>query len=63
MFSIKTTLNRVLIGVKKGYSISTLPVHIIEFTNKPLIRIIRFLGGVSFLTILSKSHLNYLKIL
>jgi hypothetical protein len=59
MFSIKSTLNSLVKGFKKAYSIPTLPDHIIEFTNKPLIRIMRFLGGVSFLTILSKSHLNY----
>jgi hypothetical protein len=59
MFSIKSTINSLFKGIKKGYQIPTLPDHIIEFTNKPLIRIMRFLGNVSFLTILSKSHLNY----
>ena len=51
--------NSIKLGVKKGYSIPNLPVHIIEFTNKPLIRIIRFLGGVSFISMMSKSYLNY----
>lgn len=59
MFSIKSTFSSLLKGLKKAYSIPTLPDHIIKFTMHPTIRIIRFLGGVSFLTILSKSHLNY----
>lgn len=59
MFSIKSYLKRILIGFKLGYKTQTLPDHIIEFTNKPLIRIIRVLGGISFLTIMSKSYLNY----
>jgi hypothetical protein len=58
MFKSKSTLNSLVKGFKKAYSVPTLPDYIIEFTNKPLIRIMRFLGGVSFLTILSKSHLN-----
>jgi len=37
MFSIKTRViqygKRILTGIKKGYSIPTLPNHIIEFTN------------------------------
>jgi len=58
MFSIKSTYSSLLKGFKKGYSIPTLPDHIIEFQNKPLIRIIRFLGGISFLIMLSKSYLH-----
>jgi len=59
MFLKKSTFNSLLKGFKKAYQTPTLPDHIIEFTNKPLIRIMSFLGGVSFLTILSKSYLNY----
>jgi len=59
MFYIKSTFNSLLKGFKKGYQTPTLPDHIIEFTNKPLIRIIRFLGGVCFITMMSKSHLKY----
>jgi len=59
MFLINSTFRSLLKGFKKAYQTPTLPDHIIEFTNKPLIRIMRFLGGVSFLTILSKSYLNY----
>jgi hypothetical protein len=56
---MEKSINSIFKGIKKGYQIPTLPNHIIEFTNKPLIRIMRFIGGVSFLTILSKSYLNY----
>jgi len=63
MFSIKSYLSpyckRILTGIKKGYQTPTLPIHIIEFTNKPLTRIMRFLGGVSFIAMMSKSYLNY----
>lgn len=58
MFFIKSTFRSLLKAFKKVYQTPTLPDHIIEFTNKPLIRIMRFLGGVSFLTILSNSYLN-----
>lgn len=59
MFSIKSIFRSLLKGFKKGYEIPTLPPHIIEFTNKPLIRILRFLGGVSFLAMMSNSYLHY----
>src|ERR1700678_2277792 len=55
----KSYLQRIFIGFKKGYQTPTLPDHIIEFTNKPLIRIMRVLGGISFLNILSKTYLNF----
>ena len=50
---------RVFTGFRKAYSIPTLPDHILKFTMHPTIRIIRFLGGLSVVMILSKSHLNY----
>jgi hypothetical protein len=53
------SINSIIKGIKKGYSVPTLPNHIIEFTNKPLIRILRFIGGVSFITMMSKSYLHY----
>jgi hypothetical protein len=58
MFSIKTTFKRVLIGFKKANSIPTLPENIRDFKSKPLIRIIRVLGGISFITMISNSHLH-----
>jgi len=56
---MEKSINSIFKGIKKGYQIPTLPNHILEFTNKPLIRIMRFISGVSFLTILNKSYLNY----
>ena len=46
-------------GFKIGYETPTLPLDIIEFTNKPLIIILRFTGGVSFLATMSNSYLHY----
>ena len=50
---------RLFIGFKKGFLTPTLPDHIIQIQSYPIIRIIRVLGGLSFLTIVSKTHLNY----
>jgi hypothetical protein len=36
-----------------------LPDHILKFTMHPTIRIFRVIGGVSYLTMLSKPHLQY----
>lgn len=55
----KTTFKRLIIGFKKGYLIPTLPDNIIKIQSYSIIRIIRFLGGFSFLLIVSKSYLNY----
>ena len=56
---LKHWLKRIFIGFKKGYQTPTLPDHILKITNYPIIRIFRFLGGLSFLLILSKNYLNY----
>lgn len=57
--SQKKLLNRLLLGFKKGWLTPTLPDKIIKFQSYPIIRIFRFLGGLSFITIVGKSHLNY----
>lgn len=49
---------RLFSGFKKGYTTPNLPENIIAFQNYPIIRILRFLGGVSLLFILSKSYLG-----
>ena len=46
-------------GFKKAYNIPMLPPKIKEFTMHPSIRIIRFLGGLSILFLLGKSHIDY----
>jgi hypothetical protein len=44
---------------KIGYQTPNLPPHIIEFTNKPpLTRILRVIGGVTFITMMSFRHLQ-----
>ena len=50
---------RLFIGLKKGYLTPTLPDNIIKFQSYPIIRLIRFLDGFSFLLIVSKNYLNY----
>ena len=55
----KTILQRLFIGFKKGYETPTLPDHILKLQLHPLIRIIRVLGGLSFLFIILKRYLNY----
>lgn len=46
--------SRLIKGIKKGYLTPTLPQHIINLQKNPLIRILRVLGGISILLILTK---------
>jgi hypothetical protein len=46
-------------GFQKAYQTPTLPDHIIKFKMDPTIRIFRVLGGLSFLFIITKVHLNF----
>ena len=55
----KNFLKRIYIGAKLGYLTPNLPDEILKIQSNPLIRILRFLGGVSFLFILSKYYINY----
>ena len=55
----KNIYQRLYIGVKKGLLTPTLPEHILELQKKPHIRILRVLGGLSIIFILT----NRLKIL
>ena len=59
MFPIKSTIKSLLKGFKKAYEIPTLPDNIIKLTMHPTIRIFRVIGGLSFLIMISKTHLNY----
>jgi|SRR5882672_1774625 len=49
---------RLKLGIIKGLLTPTLPDHILKIQNHPLIRILRVLGGLSFLTLLSNKYLN-----
>lgn len=55
----KTIFTRLATGFKLGLNTPTLPDNIIKVQSYPIIRIIRFLGGVSILFILSKRYLNF----
>ena len=55
----KNIFARFFIGVKKGILTPTLPNHIIQLNNNPIIRIFRVLGGISILLILTH-RLDYL---
>ena len=55
----RTKMQSILLGLKKGWETPTLPDNLLKLQLHPFIRIIRFLGGSSFLLILSKNYLNY----
>jgi len=55
----KTILQRILFGIKKGWNTPTLPEDKIQLTLHPLIRILRFTGGLSFLIILGRTQIIY----
>lgn len=55
---MQNVIKRVFIGFKKGYQTPSLPDHIIKLQAHPLIRIFRVIGGVSFLSMISNSHLH-----
>jgi hypothetical protein len=50
---------RTLIGIKRGLLTPNLPPEILEFQRKPLIRIFRVIGGLSFLTILGRGYISF----
>lgn len=45
-----------LIGVRKGLNTPTLSKDMLEFQRKPLIRILRVLGGISWFNLLGCSY-------
>ena len=55
----KNIIVRLFTGFKKGFLTPTLPENILKIQSYPLIRILRFLGGVSMLFVLSKAHTNF----
>jgi|SRR6267378_1303430 hypothetical protein len=54
----KSFVERTWIGVKLGLTTPTLPKEILDFQRKPLIRILRVVGGISCLSILGHDHIN-----
>ena len=57
--SNRTILQRLIIGFNKGFFTPSLPQNILSLHNNPLIRIFRFIGGISTLCILTHK-LDYL---
>lgn len=55
----RTIIRSLLLGIKKGYNTPTLPNNILKIQLHPLVRILRTLGGLSFLFVLSKRYLDY----
>lgn len=55
----KTLLERLIIGLKKGWALSTLPDDKLILNNHPLIRILRFTGGLSFIIVLGRTKISY----
>jgi hypothetical protein len=55
---MKRFFERTLIGIKKGLFTPNLPIEILEFQKKPIIRIFRVIGGLSFLTILGRGYIS-----
>jgi hypothetical protein len=49
---MKNIYSRTLIGVKKGLTTPTLSPEMLEFQRKPLIRLLRVIGGISMLLLL-----------
>ena len=50
--------NSTYLGIKKGLSMSLLPAKVEKFYSNIFIRILRFIGGISFLIVISKIYLN-----
>lgn len=57
----KSLLQRITLGLKKGWNTPTLPAAVLEFERNPLIRIFRIIGGISVGTLLWQRY-QYLPI-
>jgi hypothetical protein len=55
----KIVFGRILYGGKIGWNRPTLPDNILKFQLHPLIRILRVLGGISTVLILTKKSLLF----
>lgn len=54
----KSLLQRITLGLKKGWNTPTLPAAVLEFERNPLIRIFRIIGGISVGTLLWQRYQN-----
>lgn len=54
MDNLSKIIKRFFIGVKRGFTTPTVPIHIIKLQKNVFIRILRVLGGISIILILTK---------
>ena len=59
---MKINFNSILLGFKKGISVSILPPKLDKLYNHIFIRIIRFIGGLCLLFVLINKHLLLLNL-
>ena len=55
----KTIPQSIWLGIKTGWKTPTLPNNVLKFTMHPLIRILRVLGGISTILILTRKSLLF----
>ena len=60
---MKLFFTRTLKGIKKGLFTPTLSHEMLEFQRKPLIRIIRVIGGICLISLLGNSYLELPRVL
>ena len=56
---VKTVIKSLVKGIKKGWVTSTLPEYITKFHNKAIVRLFRFLGGLSVIITLGKVNFSF----
>lgn len=54
----KIDKNSIYLGIQKGYNIGILPENLYKIYNNIFIRILRFIGGVCLLLVLTSYYLN-----
>ena len=54
----RSITQRLFLGIKKGFLTPTLPENILRLNSMVRIRILRVLGGISFIILLSNSYIQ-----
>lgn len=55
----KSVIKSLVKGVKKGWITSTLPENVTKFHNKAIVRLFRFVGGLSVIITLGKVNFSF----
>ena len=58
-FKVKMSKNSIYLGIAKGYSVPLLPFSLEKFYNNKFIRILRVIGGISFIIVVTKIYLYF----